>query len=307
MGNVKLNCCQVLYLKKSLVRYAFTLAVTLLLFQVNSLAQDGEALFKQVCAACHSTGPNRLVGPGLQGVTEKRSEEWLIKWTRSSQSLIKSGDKDAVAIFEQFNKIMMPDNNFTDSEIKSIFAYIAQQGGGAVQVASGAAQTETPTEVAIASSDNATAEEFNLGKNIFEGTVNLKNGGASCLSCHNVSYNGVLPGGLLAKDLTNVHSRFGGDAGIVGILNAPPFPAMTQAYKNNPITEQEINALTAFLNKVDKESLIAGQTNNASMNPFLLYGPFGLIVWLVLILLMWRKRKKNTVKLRIYERQLKSN
>lgn len=40
--------------------------------------QDGEAIFKQNCAACHQLG-QRLIGPDLIGVNEKRSESWLLK------------------------------------------------------------------------------------------------------------------------------------------------------------------------------------------------------------------------------------
>lgn len=91
----------------------------------------GEALFKNNCAVCHSAGSDVIVGPGLQGVTKKRSESWLISWTKNSQALIQSGDADAVAIYNQFNKQAMPSFAFSDDEIKSIFAYI-DSGKGAV-------------------------------------------------------------------------------------------------------------------------------------------------------------------------------
>ncbi|WP_425440658.1 c-type cytochrome [Pontibacter mucosus] len=91
----------------------------------------GEALFKNNCAVCHSAGSDVIVGPGLQGVTKKRSESWLISWTKNSQALIQSGDADAVAIYNQFNKQAMPSFAFSDDEIKSIFAYI-DSGKGVV-------------------------------------------------------------------------------------------------------------------------------------------------------------------------------
>ncbi|SFH23982.1 quinol:cytochrome c oxidoreductase pentaheme cytochrome subunit [Pontibacter chinhatensis] len=91
----------------------------------------GEALFKNNCAVCHSAGSDVIVGPGLQGVTKKRSESWLISWTKNSQALIQSGDADAVAIYNEFNKQAMPSFAFSDDEIKSIFAYI-DSGKGAV-------------------------------------------------------------------------------------------------------------------------------------------------------------------------------
>lgn len=76
------------------------------------------------CAACHTIGGGKLIGPDLQGVTERRSEEWLLSFIRSSQTMINNGDEAAVALFEEYNKIPMPDNNLSDEQIKGILAYI---------------------------------------------------------------------------------------------------------------------------------------------------------------------------------------
>jgi len=280
--------------KKTLKQFSLLVGGLMLGFTVSSTAQNGEAVFKQSCAMCHSVGKGRLVGPDLKGVTSKRSEDWLLKWTKSSQSLIKSGDADAKAIFDEFGGVAMPDQSLSDADIKSIFAYI-----GSNSDAAGASAT---AGAAAPSSDNATPEEIEKGKNIFTGAQALVNGGAACISCHNVDYVGVIPGGLLAKDLTTVHSRLGGDAGVQGILGAPPFPAMTQAYKDKAITDQEIAALTAFLNKVDKDT--ANQTH--SKNPLKFGGLIGVGTLLVLIFGLWFGRKKYTVKKEIYNRQIKS-
>ncbi len=37
--------------------------------------ESGENLFNQNCTACHSLGSNKLVGPGLKGVTDKYETE----------------------------------------------------------------------------------------------------------------------------------------------------------------------------------------------------------------------------------------
>ncbi|TAL62314.1 MAG: cytochrome c [Bacteroidetes bacterium] len=263
-------------------------------------AQDGAAIFKQKCSACHKIGEGKFVGPDLMGVTTKRSEEWLFKWVNSSSSLIASGDKDAVAIYNEYNKMAMPDQPLPDTELKSIFAFIASKSPGAVSASADTVKKSLPAPDA---SLTATAEQIEVGKNLFTGSNAFINGGASCISCHNVNYNGVIPGGLLAKDLTSVHSRMGGDAGLMAILNAPPFPAMTQAYNGKPITEQEIAALAAFLYKVDKDT--ANQIVSA-MDPLLYGGVTGAFGLFVLIYLLWIVRKKNTVKKDIYERQVKS-
>ncbi len=262
-------------------------------------AQDGEAVFRKNCGVCHTVGGGRLVGPDLIGITAKRSEEWLLKWTKSSQSLVKSGDADAKAILDEYNGMIMPDQALSDAEIKAILAFVNSKSSPSVS-----AVEDTTKKVAVVdASNNATPEQIELGKNIFIGNHSLSNGGASCISCHNVNYTGVIPGGLLAKDLTTVYSRLGGDAGLHGILGAPPFPAMTEAYKDKPLNEEEIAALIAFFNKVDND-----KPNQivSSMNP-LLYGGFaGFVTILILIFIIWNKRKSETVKKDILNRQLKT-
>lgn len=87
-------------------------------------AEDGKRIFTSRCAACHNVNKT-LTGPALAGVEERRSLEWIINFVHSSQTVIKSGDKDAVALFEKFNKIPMPDHRDLSAEdIKSILEYI---------------------------------------------------------------------------------------------------------------------------------------------------------------------------------------
>ncbi len=88
-------------------------------------AQDGKALFQSKgCTACHSIGGGKLVGPDLKGVTERREQEWLVKFIQSSQTMIKNGDKLAIKVFEENNKIPMPDNAISDEDAIAILDYI---------------------------------------------------------------------------------------------------------------------------------------------------------------------------------------
>ena len=86
---------------------------------LSAFAQpDGAKIFKQNCTACHVIGETKLIGPGLKGVTEKRNKEWLKKWINNSSELIASGDPDAIAIFEEYNKVAMTNFNFSDEDFE---------------------------------------------------------------------------------------------------------------------------------------------------------------------------------------------
>jgi len=140
------------------------------------------------------------------------------------------------------------------------------------------------------------------GMALFQGGERFINGGPTCVTCHNVTHEGVMPGGLFAKDLTDVYTRLG--EGLVSWLAAPPFPAMDDTYSNNVLTKQERNDLTAFL-KVASETQ-STQDGKTGYMYFILGGGIVLVVLLVLIQLLWSNRKKKMVKADIFARQNKA-
>ncbi|PRY04957.1 quinol:cytochrome c oxidoreductase pentaheme cytochrome subunit [Pontibacter ummariensis] len=89
-----------------------------------AIVSAGNQLFKNNCAVCHSAGSDVIVGPGLAGINERRSQDWLLKWIKNSQALIQAGDAEAVAVYNEYNKQAMPSFNFKDEEIVSILTYI---------------------------------------------------------------------------------------------------------------------------------------------------------------------------------------
>lgn len=107
------------------------LFTTLLLSVVTVFAappvEEGKNIFSTRCASCHNVN-KVLTGPALAGVDERRSMEWIISFVKSSQTLVKNGDKDAVELFNKFNKIPMPDHSdLTDAHISSIVEYIKSE------------------------------------------------------------------------------------------------------------------------------------------------------------------------------------
>lgn len=96
--------------------------------------EDGKTLFRNNCKACHNIDRN-LVGPALKDIHTKRDSVWLYAFIKSSQTLINSGDEAANDIFMEFNQVMMPDQNLSNSQIASILDYIKEESGGGVDQA----------------------------------------------------------------------------------------------------------------------------------------------------------------------------
>ena len=106
-------------------------------FSINAAppSEDGKTIFTARCASCHNVN-KQLVGPALAGVYDRRSIDWIINFVHSSQKLVKSGDQYAVALFEKFNKIPMPDHpDLTDDNIKSIVEYVKSESKTGIEKA----------------------------------------------------------------------------------------------------------------------------------------------------------------------------
>lgn len=85
--------------------------------------QKGKSLFNANCAACHKLN-KRAVGPALAGVTAKYDSEWLYSWIKNSTAMVKSGDAQAVAIFEEYNgSVMTSFPQLSNEDIDNILAY----------------------------------------------------------------------------------------------------------------------------------------------------------------------------------------
>ena len=66
------------------------------------------------------------------------------------------------------------------------------------------------------------------------------------MACHSISGIGSLGGGALGPDLSQSYEKFK-EAGIEGILSAPPFPTMKPIYDKHPLTPEEQAHVKAFL------------------------------------------------------------
>jgi len=86
----------------------------------------GEKLFKANCAACHKLD-RKATGPALRGVADKHDQAWLHEWVKDSQAMIKSGDAEAVKLFEDNNNSVMTSfPQLSNTDIDNIIAYTSQ-------------------------------------------------------------------------------------------------------------------------------------------------------------------------------------
>ena len=122
------------YLHKRLTTLLLKSFTFLLLFSLSfsAMAQDvvdvarqkeGRKLYNNLCASCHKLD-RKLIGPALAGVTERRENDWLKAWIKNNAALRASGDRDAIAIFNEYNgSVMSAFPQLSDAQIDDILYY----------------------------------------------------------------------------------------------------------------------------------------------------------------------------------------
>lgn len=274
------------FLKKTLF-----ITLALLTFSISK-ADEGQDLFSKLCTPCHTIGKGRLVGPDLKNITEKRTEEWLVPYIRSSQTVIKSGDADAVAVFKEYNSLLMPDQPLDIGQAKALINYISTASSGS----SGNLVQEETTDLL----DNTTEDNVAEGLLLFSGEKRLTNGGPSCISCHKVKDDRIFSSGTLAKELSETYEIMG-SAGVSAILKNPPFPVMGVTYKNTRLTEEEILNLTAYLRSVSENRIYQHPFDFGIT--FIIFGVLVFVSLMISIMVLYFKRKKLSVNHEIHSRQ----
>ncbi len=125
---------------KSFSKIFFSLAFVLVT-SLSAFSQDvakGKELFNTNCAACHKLD-GKATGPALRDVASKYDKEWLYKWIKNSGELIKSGDAQAVKVFEESNKVPMTAfPQLSNEDIDNILAYTSEPAPAAPAAVPGA-------------------------------------------------------------------------------------------------------------------------------------------------------------------------
>ena len=84
----------------------------------------GLLLFQNRCSACHTIGKGEAVGPDLAGVTTRRERDWLARYLRRPDQMLEEKDPIAVALFEKYKNVPMPNLRLSEGEIASVLSFL---------------------------------------------------------------------------------------------------------------------------------------------------------------------------------------
>lgn len=244
----------------------------------TALAADGASLYTQHCAGCHQAQAQGIPGvfPPLANNPRTLDQQYVAK-------VILEGLSGPLEVNGQTYNGVMPGMPQVGQEgAKAIAAFLAQ--GPANTSVTAPQITATPT-----TNPAQTAALAEQGRALFLGQQSLANGGAPCMACHTAGQVGVLGGGSLGKDLTDLHTRLG-DAGITGVLSSIAFPVMRESYKNKALTEGEIQALVAFFAEAAKQPVHSPAVYSGRL---FYIAAAGALLLFVLMFLLWINRRPS--------------
>jgi cytochrome c5 len=87
-----------------------------------AMVEKGKTTYDVKCQACHSTGENRVVGPGWKGITTKRKPEWIMNMVLNIDVMLDS-DPEAQKLLEQC-LVRMPNQNLSKEEGRQVLEFM---------------------------------------------------------------------------------------------------------------------------------------------------------------------------------------
>lgn len=237
---------------------------------------DGESVFNANCVACHSTGTDTTVGPGLSGLFDRAGSSVP---GQSADDYVRESIADPGAFVVEGFQAIMPTTfaaSLSSGDLDDLVAYLGTlSAGGAV-----------PPEPELISAE-VTEGDRERGENLFTGPSRFENRGPSCSACHSSSGLGALGGGSLGPDLTGAYGKLG-DAMILWPETVAP---MSPIFTERPLTDQEKADLLAFFKSADVTSRDTAQVLR-------LFGLalIGLVIIAVATHLIWRRRLRGVRK-----------
>lgn len=88
----------------------------------QTMISRGNAIYEMKCAACHRLTDMRVVGPGFEGLTNRRKPEWIMNMITNVEIML---DEDPVAqkLFEEC-LTRMPNQNVSIGDARDILEFM---------------------------------------------------------------------------------------------------------------------------------------------------------------------------------------
>ena len=86
------------------------------------MIKRGKGIYEMKCSACHKLTPNRVVGPGFGGVTERRKPEWVMNMITNVEVMLDE-DPEAQKLLEEC-LMRMPNQNLSIGDARDVLEFL---------------------------------------------------------------------------------------------------------------------------------------------------------------------------------------
>ncbi|OKL42039.1 c-type cytochrome [Pontibacter flavimaris] len=90
----------------------------------EALAAEGKTIFEGKCSACHQLSDQKIVGPGLAGVTDRRKPEWIMNMMINPEEMTKKDPQAKKLLAEHLTQ--MTNQNITESDARALLEFLRQ-------------------------------------------------------------------------------------------------------------------------------------------------------------------------------------
>ncbi len=93
----------------------------------QSMVSNGKNIYEVKCMSCHKLNDERIVGPGFEGVTNRRTPEWIMNFVTNTDEMIEK-DTAAQRMLEQC-LVRMPNQGLSDDDARHVLEYLRHNDG----------------------------------------------------------------------------------------------------------------------------------------------------------------------------------
>jgi hypothetical protein len=88
---------------------------------------EGKSIYDVKCSACHKLSNEKLIGPGWEGVTQRRKPEWIVNMITNVDMMLES-DPEAQRLLEECI-VRMPNQNLTLDQARKVLEFMRGNDG----------------------------------------------------------------------------------------------------------------------------------------------------------------------------------
>ena len=92
-----------------------------------ALAEKGKTIFEGKCSACHQLSDQKIVGPGLKGVTERRKPEWIMNMIVKPVEMTQKDPQAKALLAEHLTQ--MTNQDIQEPDARALLEYLRQNDG----------------------------------------------------------------------------------------------------------------------------------------------------------------------------------